>query len=181
MELYCHAREKTENIFLYFFTELKTYHLSYSIYKHEAIDFADPRSMQDACHINFVMDLALRRVCGSVVELGALRFVSSWGIFSFSHAREKTENIFLYFFTKLKTNHLSYSILKHRIINLHILEIIFYKFAYGYLFWEYQCPISNAFFRRLMFAINKTHLYSTLHLVNFWKQKYLHLTPIFII
>ena len=114
MELYCHAREKTENIFLYFFTELKTYHLSYSIYKHEAIDFADPRSMQDACHINFVMDLALRRVCGSVVELGALRFVSSWGIFSFSHAREKTENIFLYFFTELKTNHLSYSILKHR-------------------------------------------------------------------
>ena len=30
--------------------------------------------------------------------------------FSLSQACDKTENIFLYFFTKLKTNHLSYSI-----------------------------------------------------------------------
>ena len=29
-----------------------------SIYKHDAIDIADPNSMQDACHINFVIDLA---------------------------------------------------------------------------------------------------------------------------
>ena len=29
-----------------------------SIYKHYAIDIADPNSMQDACHINFVIDLA---------------------------------------------------------------------------------------------------------------------------
>ena len=29
-----------------------------SIYKHYAIDIADPRSMQDACHMNFVRDLA---------------------------------------------------------------------------------------------------------------------------
>ena len=28
-----HARDKTKNILLYFFTELKTYHLTYSIYK----------------------------------------------------------------------------------------------------------------------------------------------------
>ena len=41
---------KTKNIFLYFFTELKTYHLFNSIYKHDAIDIADPSSMQDACH-----------------------------------------------------------------------------------------------------------------------------------
>ena len=46
-----------ENIFLYLFTELKTFHLSYSIYKHDAID-AGPSSMQDACHMNFVIDLA---------------------------------------------------------------------------------------------------------------------------
>ena len=39
--------QKTKNIFLYFFTELKTYHLFYSIYKHDAIDIADPSSMQD--------------------------------------------------------------------------------------------------------------------------------------
>ena len=31
---------------LYFFTGLKTYHLSYSIYKHYAIDIADLGSMQ---------------------------------------------------------------------------------------------------------------------------------------
>ena len=32
----------------YYFTELKTYDLSYSIYKHDAIDTADPSSIQDA-------------------------------------------------------------------------------------------------------------------------------------
>ena len=46
-----------EKILLYFFTELKTYLLSYSIYKHDAIDIADPSSMQDMCHMNFVIDL----------------------------------------------------------------------------------------------------------------------------
>ena len=29
-----------------------------SIYKYYAIDIANPRSMQDACHMNFVRDLA---------------------------------------------------------------------------------------------------------------------------
>ena len=56
------ARDKANNIFLYFFTELKTYHLSYSIYKHDAIDIADLSSMKDACHMNFVIDLAHRGV-----------------------------------------------------------------------------------------------------------------------
>ena len=32
-----HAREKTKNIFPNFFTELKTYHLSYSINKNDVI------------------------------------------------------------------------------------------------------------------------------------------------
>ena len=35
-----------------------------SIYKHFAIDIADPSSMQDARHMNFVIDLAL---CGVYV------------------------------------------------------------------------------------------------------------------
>ena len=55
-------------------------------------------------------------LCGSVVghpsaESESLRFDSSWGlrIFSFSHARDITKNIFLYFFTEHKTYHLSYS------------------------------------------------------------------------
>ena len=45
-----YAHEMTKNISLYFFTELKSYHLSYSIYKHDAIDIADPNSMQDGYH-----------------------------------------------------------------------------------------------------------------------------------
>ena len=32
------------------------------IYKHAAIDIADSGSMQDACHMKFVTDLAQRRV-----------------------------------------------------------------------------------------------------------------------
>ena len=56
---------------------------------------------------------------GSVVEHRSakskgLRFDSSSGlrIFSLSHARDKTKNIFLYFFTKFKTYHLSYCYLQ---------------------------------------------------------------------
>ena len=41
---------------------LKTYHLPYSIYKHEAINIADPGCMQDVCHVNFVIDLTHHRV-----------------------------------------------------------------------------------------------------------------------
>ena len=77
-----HARDKTNYIFFYFFTELKTYHLSYSIYKHDAehddihdadaIDIVDLSSMQDAYRTNFVIHLAHRRVC-------VLRFDSSGG------------------------------------------------------------------------------------------------------
>ena len=53
----------------YFFTEPKTYYLSYSIYKHDAIDIADPSSMQDECHMTFVIDL-----------IGGVRVDSSWGL-----------------------------------------------------------------------------------------------------
>ena len=81
----------------------ETYHISYSIYKHDAIDIADPSSMQDVCHMNFVLDLAHRSLCGSVVEhrnaeTEGLRFDSSWGlrIFSLSYASDKTKNLFLH-------------------------------------------------------------------------------------
>ena len=50
----CVGRKKS--IFLCIFTELKLYHLSYSI------NIADPSSTQDACHMNFVINLAHRRV-----------------------------------------------------------------------------------------------------------------------
>ena len=57
-----HARDKKKNIFLCFFTELKAYHISYSNNKHDAIDVANPSSMQDACHVKFVLDFAHRRI-----------------------------------------------------------------------------------------------------------------------
>ena len=47
-----HARDKTKNIFLYLFNGLKTYHLCYSIYKHDAIIHElrnGPRSPQSLC------------------------------------------------------------------------------------------------------------------------------------
>ena len=85
-----------EKIFLYFFTDFKTYHLSYSIYKHDAIDIADQNAERVAS------ELRIRPLCSSVVahrgaESVGLRFDSSWGlrIFSLSHARDKTKNIFL--------------------------------------------------------------------------------------
>ena len=48
-----------EKIFLYFFTDFKTQHLSYSIYKHDAIDIADPNRMQKKWHVNFALDLSV--------------------------------------------------------------------------------------------------------------------------
>ena len=110
-----YAHDKAKNIFLYFFTKLKTDHLSYSIYKHNTIDIADPRSMQGEPHKR---PHSPQSLCVSVVEHDrvqipeSLRFNSSWEfrIFSLSHAHEKMKNIFLYFFIKLKTYHLTYSI-----------------------------------------------------------------------
>ena len=48
------------HVFFVFF--LCTFFRSYSINKHDAIDTANPSSMQDACHMNVVIDLAHRRV-----------------------------------------------------------------------------------------------------------------------
>ena len=36
--------------------------MAYSNYKHDVIDIADLSSMQDTCQMNFVIDLAHRRV-----------------------------------------------------------------------------------------------------------------------
>ena len=88
------------------------------IYKHDSIDIADPCSMQDACQMNLVIDLAHRRVPviqwyeHRSAESDGLRFDSSWGakIFSLSNARERMKNIFLYFITEPKTYPPSYSI-----------------------------------------------------------------------
>ena len=57
-----HTCEKTKENLLYLFTELKTYHLSYFIYKRDNINIADPSSMPDTCHITYVIDLTHHRV-----------------------------------------------------------------------------------------------------------------------
>ena len=59
--------------------------------------------MEDACHINFLIDFAHRKVSGSVVEYRSavsegLRFDCGLIIFSLFHALDRMKNIFLYFF-----------------------------------------------------------------------------------
>ena len=76
----CHAHDKTKNIFIYFFAELKIYHLSYCINKYDTIDIADPSSMQDACHMNFVIDLAHHSLEHRSAASKGPRFDSSWGL-----------------------------------------------------------------------------------------------------
>ena len=54
-----HACDKTEKTSFPISSPSSKFTISLiSIYKHYAIDIADPRSMQDACHMNFVIDLA---------------------------------------------------------------------------------------------------------------------------
>ena len=95
-----HARDKTKkhrSLFLYRAQKLTISPIS--IYKHYAFDIADPSSLQDACHMNFVIDLAHRGVSVAQwlehrnAESEGLRFDTSWGlrIFSLSHARDKTK------------------------------------------------------------------------------------------
>ena len=64
-----------------------------SIYKHNAIDIADPSSMLDACHTNFVIDLARRGVsvawCRALehrIQRSEVRFLMG------------TQNFFFFFF-----------------------------------------------------------------------------------
>ena len=85
-----------------------------SIYKHYAVDIADPSSMQVACHMNFVIDLAHRG--GSVVEHRSteskgLRFDSLWGliIVSLSHARDETKKHFFLIMWKLQESEVKHS------------------------------------------------------------------------
>ena len=94
-----HARDRTKKAsFSNFLPSSKLTIALISINKHYAIDIADPRGMQDVCHIDFVIDLAHRGDSATQwlehrsAESEDLRFDSSWGlrIFSLSHARDKT-------------------------------------------------------------------------------------------
>ena len=88
-----------------------------SIYKHYAIDIADHSSMQDACHLNFVIHLAHRGVSmAQWWSIGARNpFVLSSILhgnsifFSQSHARNKTKKTS--FFISLPSSKLTISLI----------------------------------------------------------------------
>ena len=56
------VQKRQLRVSLMFLPSLKLTLSLISIYKHDAIDIADPSSMQDACHMNFVIDFAHCRV-----------------------------------------------------------------------------------------------------------------------
>ena len=64
-----------------------------SIYKHNAIDIADPSSMLDACHTNFVIDLAHRGVSVARCRASEHRIRRSEVRFLMG-----TQNFFFFFF-----------------------------------------------------------------------------------
>ena len=106
--------------------------------KHDAIDIADPCCMQDACHIwtSYRALLTLESLWLSCwefrsVDSEVLRFDSSWGlwIFSLYHARNKTKNIPLVFFTELKTYHLPYSTHKSCLITVMTLSGLWFRWS----------------------------------------------------
>ena len=83
--------------------ELKTY----SIYKHDTVDISDPSSMQDMCHMNFVIGLAPIEslwLNGKALEHGIwwseAQFLIGTQSFSLSHACDKKKkkplSLFLY-------------------------------------------------------------------------------------
>ena len=100
-----HARDKTKNIFLISFPSPKLTISTISTYKHYAINIADPRSVQDACHMNFVKDLAHCSLCGSVVEhwrveskglrfdSSFLKLIFSWVLFFTIKYHDSPQNI----------------------------------------------------------------------------------------
>ena len=95
--------DKRKNIFLYFFTELKTYHL---LFLSTNVTLSTLLILA-VCRTRVIHELHKTpsspwSICSSVVEHQSaesegLRVDSSWGlrIFSLSHARDKTKNIFL--------------------------------------------------------------------------------------
>ena len=95
--------DKTKNIFLYFFSELKTYHL---LFLSTNVTLSTLLILA-VCRMRVIHELhktpsSQWSICSSVVEHQSaesegLRVDSSWGlrIFSLSHARDKKKNISL--------------------------------------------------------------------------------------
>ena len=87
---FSHACDKTKKLFSIYLPSSKLTISLFSLYKHYAFDIADPSSMQDAYHMNFVIDLAHRSFCGSVdrasergIRRSDVRFLMGTQNFSF--------------------------------------------------------------------------------------------------
>ena len=84
--------------------------LLFSVYKHYAINIADPNSMQDTCHMNFVIDSLTAEslwLSGRALECrirrSEIRFlIGTCNFFFVPHSWHKRKNIFLH----LQTRHL---------------------------------------------------------------------------
>ena len=83
---------------------------------HYAIDVADPSSMQDARHMNFIIDLAHHGISMAQWQSVGAQNLKVWGLiphgdsefFSLSHACDKTKNIFLYDSVSFLRIHIQY-------------------------------------------------------------------------
>ena len=140
------ARDKMKknHLFLFLYRAQKLTISLISIYKHYAIDIADPSSTQDASHMNFVTDLAHRGVSvTSWYSIGA-RNPKVWGsiphgvlrIFSLSHVCDKTKiNIFLNLPNVIALpEHPVYKCLHHRFVNI---------FIHLFRFEALMCPLTK--------------------------------------
>ena len=83
--------------------------VQWHVTKHDAKDVADPSSMQDACHMTFIMGLT-HRVSAAQWKSIRARNPKVWGtiphrdskFFLVPRSWQDEKNIFLYFFTELK-------------------------------------------------------------------------------
>ena len=124
-----HTCDKTKNIFLHFFTKLKTYRLFYysSIYKLDTIDIADPCSMLEACHMNFVIDLAHHRVSVAQWYRNGAQNLKVWGsiphgyFFFFPHSWQDKKTSFS---TSLTSSKLTISLTILFIVLIHVKYLI---------------------------------------------------------
>ena len=71
-----HDRDKTKNILLYFFTELKTYHLSYSIHiivVHVASPFTPKNNFCLLTHVSWPKQI-MQTTCSSLIKFSSVTF-----------------------------------------------------------------------------------------------------------
>ena len=90
--------------------------------------------MQNACHVNFVIDPTSRSLCGAIALERGIRRTETRSLmgtqkFPLSHARVKTKDIFLYLFPQ---ETIIFSRLFKSIILLTLIGMLFYEKNQGH-------------------------------------------------